>query len=51
MPPPAATPSRPHAWRRWLGAALALLALVLAFTLYSQPGFVLMLADQVWACF
>ena len=51
MDTPTTAPPRPHSWRRWLAAVLVLLALVLAFLLYSQPGFVLMLADQVWACF
>ena len=32
----------------YAGAALALLA---AFALYSRPDFLVMLADQVWACF
>lgn len=38
-------------WRRWLATALALLVLLAVFLLYSQPEFMLMLADQVWACF
>ena len=25
--------------------------LLLVFTMYSQPDFLLMLANQVWACF
>ena len=48
-------PALPHPqqppWRRWLATALALLALLAVFLLYSQPEFMLMLADQVWACF
>jgi hypothetical protein len=31
--------------------ALALLALAGAFYLYTQPDFLLQLANQVWACF
>ena len=37
--------------RRWLAWVLAVLALLAVFALYSQPGFMVMLADQVWACF
>ncbi|MCB1973730.1 MAG: hypothetical protein KDE65_04370 [Burkholderiaceae bacterium] len=37
--------------RRWLAWVLALLALLAVFALYGQPGFMVMLADQVWACF
>lgn len=52
---PATTPhttTPPHRpWRRWLAASLALAVLLAVFLLYSQPGFMLMLADQVWACF
>ena len=36
--------------RRWM-AVLAVLALLAVFALYGQPGFMVMLADQVWACF
>ena len=46
---PSPTPPRPG--RRGLAAALALLVLLAVFMLYSQPDFMLMLADQVWACF
>ena len=48
-PHTAAPPHRP--WRRWLAAALALAALLAVFLLYTQPDFMLMLADQVWGCF
>jgi len=52
----AAAPHRPQhpprrPWRRWAAGALALVVLLAVFLLYSQPGFMLMLADQVWACF
>ena len=35
------------------GLSLALIALVLAavFGLYTDPEFMLLMADQVWACF
>ena len=39
------------AWRRWAGAALALLVLLLVFTLYGNPDFMVMVADQMWSCF
>ncbi len=38
-------------WRRWAAAALALLVLLLVFALYGNPDFMVMLADQMWACF
>ncbi|MDP9901543.1 hypothetical protein [Variovorax ginsengisoli] len=39
---------------QWLQAgSLVLAALVLAgvFMLYTRPGFLVMLVDQVWSCF
>jgi hypothetical protein len=33
----------------WLAAAVAVLVGV--FTLYTRPGFLAMLIDQLWACF
>ncbi|WP_185878875.1 hypothetical protein [Variovorax sp. MHTC-1] len=33
----------------WLGAAA--LALLGVFALYTRPGFLVTLADQIWACF
>lgn len=33
----------------WLGAAA--LALAGVFALYTRPGFLVTLADQIWACF
>ena len=48
---PASTPRRP-AWKRRLAmAAAAAAALSAAFALYAEPGFVVMMADQVWSCF
>jgi len=32
----------------WVAAVLVLLAV---FAMYTVPGFMVMLADQVWACF
>ena len=48
--PPEPT-QRPPAWRRWAGAALALLVLLLVFALYGNPDFMVMVADQMWSCF
>lgn len=31
--------------------ALALTALLAIFSLYTRPSFLVMLADQLWACF
>jgi len=47
-PPANATLSR---LRRWAGWAAGAAALGLVFLLYAEPGFVVMMADQVWACF
>ncbi|CAN7360441.1 hypothetical protein LJR290_002075 [Variovorax sp. LjRoot290] len=33
----------------WLGAAV--LALLGVFALYTRPGFLVTLVDQIWACF
>ena len=39
------------AWRRWAVGALVLVVLLLVFALYGNPDFMVMLADQMWACF
>jgi hypothetical protein len=40
------------AYRRKVLSAVALTALLgLAFWLYTQPEMVIMLSDQLWACF
>ena len=36
---------------RWLGGAVAVLLCLLVFGLYTVPEFMVMLADQMWACF
>ncbi|MEB2348623.1 MAG: hypothetical protein OZ923_08410 [Comamonadaceae bacterium] len=36
---------------RWLLWAAVLLALAGGVLLYLQPGFMVLLAEQVWACF
>jgi hypothetical protein len=40
-----------HPWWRWLAWAVALLALLLVFAWYAQPGMVAELARQLWNCF
>lgn len=45
-----ATPSMPG-WLRGLVWAVVLAVLLAVFALYTQPDFMLTLADQVWACF
>ena len=37
--------------KKWLAAVAAVLVLLAVFALYLQPGFMLTLADQIWACF
>ncbi len=37
--------------RTWLAALAAAAALLAVFAWYLQPGFMLTLADQLWACF
>ena len=49
----AADPRRPnvgagHGLAGWAGAAAVLLGVL---ALYSQPGFLVMLSDMIWACF
>ncbi len=39
------------AWQRWAVAAVLLAGAVAVFALYQRPDFLIMLADQVWACF
>ena len=36
---------------RLLGWVAALLILLAVFAMYTVPGFMVMLADQMWACF
>lgn len=36
---------------RWLGYLGAAAALAAVFSLYLQPDFMVLLAQQVWACF
>jgi succinylglutamate desuccinylase len=36
---------------RWVGYGLVALLLGLVFSLYLQPGIMVTLAEQLWACF
>ncbi len=36
---------------RWLAWAAAVLVCLAVFGMYTVPDFMVMLADQVWACF
>ena len=36
---------------RWLGGAVAVLLCLVVFGFYTLPEFMVMLADQMWACF
>lgn len=44
-------PTAPRRWRSWGGAALVLAVLGGVFALYRQPAFLVMMIDQLWACF
>ena len=36
---------------RWLTGALVVAVLVGVFALYTQPDFLVQMANQLWACF
>jgi hypothetical protein len=38
-------------WPIWAGQLLALAALLLVFSLYTRPDFLLTMANQLWSCF
>ncbi|SER67574.1 hypothetical protein [Giesbergeria anulus] len=40
-----------HQWLPWLARIAAILALLAVFALYTQPDFMVLLANQVWSCF
>ncbi|MCL5741295.1 MAG: hypothetical protein M1430_10765 [Betaproteobacteria bacterium] len=45
------TPRLASRFARLLGWVAALLILLAVFAMYTVPGFMVMLADQMWACF
>lgn len=47
---PTTAASSPRALR-WAGWLLAVLLCLGVFGMYTAPDFMVMLADQVWACF
>lgn len=47
-PTTAPVPHRPRYWGAWLAAVLLCL---LVFGFYTAPDFMVMMADQLWACF
>ena len=49
-PVPHRTPALPLVWRV-LAWAVAILACLAVFAMYTVPEFMVMLADQVWNCF
>ena len=49
-PSPQPPPYWPR-WLRWLAWGVAVVVCLGVFALYSVPEFMVMLADQVWACF
>jgi hypothetical protein len=42
--------SVPQVWR-WLGWITAVVLCLAVFGMYTVPDFMVMLADQMWACF
>ncbi len=45
------SPAKRSPWRRFAPHVLASILLLLVFWFYTQPAFLVMLADQLWACF
>ena len=37
--------------KKWLAYGGTVLVLLAVFTLYTRPDFLVMLSDQIWACF
>jgi hypothetical protein len=44
-------PSGKSPWRRYAFHLVAVAVLSLVFWFYTQPAFLVMLADQLWSCF
>ncbi|GAB3367200.1 MULTISPECIES: hypothetical protein [Giesbergeria] len=51
MPTSSITPRPQPSWQRGLAVSAAILVLLAVFALYTQPSFMVLLADQVWSCF
>lgn len=49
--PPSRRAARLRRWCGWAVGAVGAGVLAVVFVLYADPGFVVMMADQVWACF
>ena len=45
------TTARNNVWRRVVSGCAALALLLAVFMLYTRPEFMLVLAQQIWACF
>ncbi|GKS75837.1 hypothetical protein AVME950_13095 [Acidovorax sp. SUPP950] len=50
-PGPARTARPARAHRAWAWGAAGAVLLAAVFLLYAEPDFVVMMADQLWACF
>ncbi|MGB4059128.1 MAG: hypothetical protein WBK26_02840 [Burkholderiaceae bacterium] len=50
-PAPLKTDAPLPRWLRWGLGAVALASTLGVFALYQRPGFLVNLADQLWACF
>ncbi|RYF56080.1 MAG: hypothetical protein EOO29_52990 [Comamonadaceae bacterium] len=50
-PASADAPAKPARALRWLAGAVAVLACLAVSGMYTAPDFMVMLADQMWACF
>ncbi|GKT23355.1 hypothetical protein [Acidovorax sp. SUPP3334] len=48
---PASTRRTGWAWRTGVWAAVGAVLLGTVFLLYAEPDFMVMMADQMWACF
>jgi hypothetical protein len=45
------SPRRPLPWRKYAAFLGATAVLLLVFWFYTRPAFLVLLADQIWACF
>ena len=51
QPHPPQVPRRTSRGWRWLAWAVSVVLCLAVFGLYTVPDFMVMVADQVWACF